>query len=438
MRVTTDLYELSMALSYLGRGMRERATFSLFVRALPPRRGFLVAAGVQDALDTLEQLEVMADDVQELAILLRCDPAVLGPLLGLRFTGDVLAVPEGRIVRADEPLLEVTAELPQAQLAESVVLNALTYSTALCTKATRCVIAAQGLPVIDFALRRTHGLEAADTVARVSAIAGFAATSNVSAAARHGLRATGTMAHSYVQAFADEESAFRAFAADVPVDPTFLIDTYDLAGGTRAAIRVIRDLGLQSRSAVRVDSGDLDAGARLVRGMLDDADLPRVGIVVSGGLDEYRIAELRRRQAPIDVFAVGTAVGVGADAPSLDSAYKLVQLGDRPVCKLSVGKATAPGAKQVWRNRTGDLHDILSLREEERPLGCDPLLKPVMAGGRRLAAREHLADAAARLRVDLSRLAAQELDLSDPRPLAVRRSARLMALADELRARVTT
>lgn len=438
MRVTADLYELSMALSYLGRGMRGRATFSLFVRDLPARRGFLVAAGAQDALDALEHLELTSDDVDELAALLRCDPVVLRPLAGLRFTGDVLAVPEGRIVLADEPLLEVTAELPQAQLAESVVLNALTYSTALCTKATRCVVAAQGRTVIDFALRRTHGLEAADTVARVSAIAGFSATSNVPAAARHRLQATGTMAHSYVQAFADEESAFRAFAADVPVDPTFLIDTYDLARGTQAAVRVIRDLDLHARSAVRVDSGDLDAGARLVRGMLDDADLPRVRIVVSGGLDEYRIAELRRRQAPIDVFAVGTAVGVGADAPSLDSAYKLVQLDDRPVCKLSVGKATAPGAKQVWRSRSGHLQDILSLREEEPPPGLVPLLEPVMAVGRRLAAREPLSDAATRLRADLSRLAAEELDLSDPRPLHVRRSPRLMALTDELRARVTT
>lgn len=437
MRLTADLYELSMALSYLDRGMRGRATFSLFVRELPPRRGFLVAAGVQDALDALEHLEVTADDVREVAGLLRCDPVVLRPLLGLKFAGDVLAVPEGRIVLADEPLVEVTAELPQAQLAESVVLNALTYSTALCTKATRCVLAAQGLPVIDFALRRTHGLEAADTVARVSMIAGFVATSNVSAAARHRLRATGTMAHSYVQAFADEESAFRAFATDAPVDPTFLIDTYDLVGGARAAIEVIRDLGLEARSAVRVDSGDLDAGARLVRTMLDDADLRLVRIVVSGGLDEYRIAELRRRQAPIDVFAVGTAVGVGADAPSLDSAYKLVQIDDRPVCKLSVGKATAPGAKQVWRTPTGHLDDVLSLRDEEPLPGCEPVLEPVMAAGRRLAAREPLADAASRLRSDLNRLAVEELGLDDPRPLRVRRSPRLTALTETLRVRMT-
>jgi nicotinate phosphoribosyltransferase len=210
------------------------------------------------------------------------------------------------------------------------------------------------------------------------------------------------MAHSYVQAFPDEESAFRAFAADVPVDPTFLVDTYDVAEGTRAAIRVIHDLGLATRSAVRVDSGDLDAGARLVRSLLDEAHLPQVPIVVSGGLDEYRIADLRHSRAPIDVFAVGTAVGVGADAPSLDSAYKLVQLDDRPVCKLSVGKATTPGPKQVWRPPAGVLQDVLSLRDEQPPAGCEPLLEPFMVDGHRLAAREPLPDATARLRAERS------------------------------------
>jgi nicotinate phosphoribosyltransferase len=451
MRLVTDLYEVSMAGSYLRRGRIEPATFSLFVRALPARRGFLVAAGLQDALDQLAALEVTSDDVHELAGVLGCDESFVRPLTGLRFTGDVLAVPEGRIVFADEPLLEVTAPLPQAQLVESIVLNALTYQTAICTKAVRCVIAAGGRPVIDFALRRTHGVEAAASVARVTAIAGFSATSNVQAAVRFGIRATGTMAHSYVQAFPDEEAAFRAFAVDVPVDPTFLVDTYDVRLGVAAAIRVIGDLGLEERSAVRLDSGDLAADARATRASLDQAGLTQVRILVSGGLDEYRIAALRASGAPIDVFAVGTAVGVSADAPSLDTAYKLVQLGDRPVCKLSTGKATAPGAKQVWRPigtveppadseagggpvDTGPV-DTLALREEPAPDACEPLLVPVMRAGRRLADRESLADAAARLRADLSRLEPATRDLEQPRPGTVRRTAALQRLTDRLAAR---
>jgi nicotinate phosphoribosyltransferase len=413
---SADLYEISMAASYLRRDMRQPATFSLFVRDLPPRRGFLVTAGLETALALLETFEVTGEDVRRLAELLQCQVSFVRPLTGLRFCGSVVAVPEGRVVLAGEPLLEVTAPLPQAQLVEGLALNAITYQTAIATKAVRCVTAAGGRPVVDFALRRTHGLEAADAVARVSAIAGFASTSNIQAAARYRLRATGTMAHSYVQAFGDEARAFRAFATDVPVSPTFLVDTYDLAGGVRAAVQVIHQLGLQRMSAVRIDSGDLAEGARLARRLLDEAGLPEVRIVVSGGLDEYGIAALQASGVPIDVYAVGTAVGVSADAPSLDTAYKLVQLGHRPVLKLSPGKATLPGAKQVWRRRLGPGPvDVLTLREEAPPADGEPLLLPVMHEGRRLAPPVTVAEAHQRLRHDLCLLPPGALDLIRPR-----------------------
>lgn len=433
MRITTDLYEVWMAASYLQRGMRELATFSLFVRSLPPRRGFLVAAGLETALDALSSFEITPDDTRALRDLLGCDPSFVAPLAGLHFTGDVVAVPEGRVVLAGEPLLEVTAPLPEAQLVEALLLNALTYQTAVATKAARCVHAADGCPVLDFSLRRTHGLEAADTAARVSAIAGFVATSNVAAADRYGLRATGTMAHSYVQAFGDDTSAFRAFAADVPVPPTFLVDTFDLASGMRSAIEVITDAGLSRTAAVRLDSGDLDAGSRLARSLLDGAGLPDVKIVVSGALDEYRVAALRRAGAPVDVFAVGTALGVSADAPSLDSAYKLVQLGGRPVLKLSPGKATWPAAKQVWRNTTQPgPADVLALREEPAPPAAEPLLVPVVRSGRRTAAPEPVARARARLQDDLARLPAAAMDLDDPDPPVCPPSPALAELTDRL------
>jgi nicotinate phosphoribosyltransferase len=432
--IAADLYEISMAASYARRGMVEPATFSLFVRNLPAGRGFLVAAGLETALDGLRAFEVTDDDVRRLADLFGCAASFLKPLSGLRFTGSVVAVPEGRVLFAGEPLLEVTAPLPQAQLVEGLVLNALTYQTAVATKAVRCVTAAAGRPVVDFSLRRTHGLEAADAVARVSAIAGFAATSNIRAAARYGLQATGTMAHSYVQAFGDDESAFRAFAADVPVSPTFLVDTFDLASGVRAAARVITELGLGRTAAVRIDSGDLAAGAHLARTLLDRAGLLQVRIVVSGGLDEHGIAALSSAGAPVDVYAVGTALGVSADAPSLDTAYELVQLDHHPVLKLSEGKATLPGAKQVWRRRLGPGPvDVLSLRDEAPLADGEPLLLPVMHDGERLRRSVLVADAHDRLRHDLALLPPAALALTRPCAPTCIVSPRLGRLADHLR-----
>ncbi|WP_432872988.1 nicotinate phosphoribosyltransferase [Microbispora rosea] len=328
----TDLYEINMAASYLRRGMIGRATFSLFVRRLPTNRGFLVTAGLDDCLEFLEGFHFTATELDYLERTGRYGPDVLRGLERMRFTGDVWAVPEGSAVFAGEPIIEVSGPIAEAQLAETVLLNHITFQTTVATKAARCVLAAGRARLIDFAFRRTQGIGAAMSVARACAIAGFAATSNVEAARRYGLTAAGTMAHSYIQAFGDDEAAF---AADLPGANTFLVDTYDTLAGVRTAIAVSRRMRLPRPLVVRLDSGDLADLSRQARRMLDEAGLPDAEILASGGLDEYAIDDLVRQGAPIDIHAVGTKVGVSADAPSLNSAYKLVDYDGRPVMKLN-------------------------------------------------------------------------------------------------------
>ncbi|HUY23267.1 MAG TPA: nicotinate phosphoribosyltransferase [Acidimicrobiales bacterium] len=378
----TDLYELNMAASYLRHAMNDTATFSLFVRALPPERGFLVAAGLGACLDWLEQFRFDAEELEYLATV-GFDDASLEAFSTLRFTGDVWAVPEGRIVFAQEPLLEVTAPVAEAQLAETVLLNQITFQTTLASKAARCrLAAADRLDLVEFGLRRTQGIEAGMAAARVAAMVGFVATSNVEAARRYGLRPSGTMAHSFVEAFPTEIDAFRTYARDHPRGVTLLVDTYDTSTGMANAITVITELGLGEDAAVRLDSGDLGALAHQARRMLDAAGLPRVRILVSGGLDEHDLARLVADGAPVDAAGVGTRLGVSADAPFLDSAYKLVSFAGRPVMKLSPGKVSLPGAKQVFRGPS--MRDTIGLRDEEPPVGTRPLLEPVMHGGRRV------------------------------------------------------
>ncbi|MDH3034192.1 nicotinate phosphoribosyltransferase [Streptomyces sp. TRM75561] len=402
---TTDLYEVTMAMSYLQEGMTGPATFSLFARRMPAERGFLVAAGLESALDHLSGLLVGPDDVEAFASVLHRAPRDLAPLLGLTFTGDVRAVPEGRIVLAGEPLLEVTAPLPEAQLVETYVLNQLNHQTAVAAKGARCVLAADGRPVVDFSLRRTHGTQAGFQAARVGAMAGFAGTSNVAAATALGIPAVGTMAHSYVEAFPTEEDAFRAFARAHPGPVTLLVDTYDTEEGVRTAARVLRELGPAvhaAGSAIRLDSGDLGALARRARFLLDDAGLPGVSITASGGLDEYAVEELVSSGAPIDTYAVGTRFGVSADAPYLDSAYKLVEYEGRPVMKLSSAKVTAPAPKQVFRGL--GCADVIGLTDERPPAGAEPLLETVMRDGRRTGPRATLGEYRDRLAADLDAL----------------------------------
>lgn len=428
--LVTDLYELTMAASYLRRGMTQPATFSLFARKLPPGRGFLVAAGLEDVLRLLQEVTFDETDLDWLASE-GFDAQTVDAFRDLRFTGDVWAIPEGHVVFPDEPVLEVTAPLPEAQLVETLVLNQVTYQTAIATKAARCRLAAVGrASLVDFSLRRTHGLEAGMAAARAGSIAGFVGTSNVAAARQLGIPAVGTMAHAYIEAFPSERAAFIAFAEDFPDRTTFLVDTYDTLTGVGIAVEVAEAMHL-GRVGVRLDSGDLLTLSKETRRMLDAAGRQDVTIVASGGLDEYEVARLLDAGAPIDVFAVGTKVGVSADAPSLDTAYKLVEYAGRPVMKLSPGKETRPGAKQVYRDDLA-AGDVLATRSEPAPLRGAPLLVPVMRGGELMHPAEPVAVARDRLAADLAALpaAARQLDASAPKPVRV--SDRLEVLTREV------
>jgi nicotinate phosphoribosyltransferase len=360
----------------------------------------------------------------------------------VRFTGRVRAVPEGRIVFASEPLLEVDGPFAAVQLLETILLNQLTFPTAVTTKAARCREAAAGRTLVDFALRRAHGAEAGMHVARAAAMVGFAATSNVAAAGRYGLPASGTMAHSYVTALsggsaAGELDAFRSFAGHFRGDPVLLVDTWDTAEGVDHAVIVAQEraadaLGQGGRrlAGIRLDSGDVAALARLARDRLDAAGFPDVNVVASGGLDEYEIARLLAAGAPIDGFGVGTNFATSADAPTLETVYKLVAVDGRPMAKRSTGKATLPGAKQVWR-RPGFGGDVLTLSEEPSPAAdAEPLLEEVDLDAAPSDA-EAVRAARERFEADWSALPPQYRDLTNPARYEVEVSKRLQALADE-------
>ncbi|WP_201776762.1 nicotinate phosphoribosyltransferase [Allosalinactinospora lopnorensis] len=288
--------------------------------------------------------------------------------------------------------------------------------------------------MVDFSFRRTQGIDAGMSVARACAIAGFAGTSNVEAARRFGLPTVGTMAHSFVEAFATEEEAFTRFVDQFPDRATFLVDTYDTMGGVRTAISVARRLGLGDRFGVRLDSGDMTELSMLARAELDAAGLPRARIFASGGLDEYAIDEHVRAKAPIDAYGVGTKVGVSADAPYLDSAYKLVEFDGRPVMKLSSGKVFPPGAKQVFRGPHGDR---LCLRHEPPPPGWEPLLRPAMRAGERLSSAENWQAARDRLRADAAWLPPATRALRDPAPTTVEWSRPLHEQYTQVRTRLS-
>ncbi|MFE7311590.1 nicotinate phosphoribosyltransferase [Streptomyces sp. NPDC057555] len=431
---TTDLYEVTMALSYVRERMTEPATFSCFVRQLPPDRGFLACAGVESALSYLSRYHIRLDDARAFAEALGRPVHDLMPLVGMRFTGTVRAVPEGRVALAGEPLMEVTAPLPQAQLVETCVLNHLSHQTMVASKAVRCVLAAQGRAVVDFSLRRTHGTAAGLQAARLAALTGFAGTSNVATARALNFPAVGTMAHSYVEAFENEEAAFTAFARCHPGPVTFLVDTYDTESGVAVAARVLRALDRADGSAVRLDSGDLQELAFRARAILDAAGLPQVRIVASGGLDEFAVHDLVSAGAPIDVYAVGTRVGVSADAPHLDSAYKLVEYAGRPVMKLSSAKVTAPGRKQVFR-RPGCV-DVIGLAGEPAPPGSVPLLRTVMRSGTRCASPLPLEEARRRLAAEVADLPPAARKIRSPEPVRASLSEPLTALTAHVRRRI--
>jgi nicotinate phosphoribosyltransferase len=437
----TDFYELTMAASYIREQMRGEATFSLFVRHLPRRRAFLVAAGLEDVLAFLEGFQFSEAAIRHLRSLGTFDPRVLEALADLRFTGTVRAMPEGTVFFPDEPVLEVTAPIIEAQLVETAVINFVHLQTVLASKAVRSVLAARGRAVVDFGLRRTHGIDAGMAAARCAFIAGAAMTSNTLASFHDGIPATGTMAHSYVTAFPSEIEAFRAFARAFPRSTTLLIDTYDTLAAAHKAVIVAREMESQGTrlAGVRLDSGDLVELSRGVRRILDEAGLTYVRIFASGGLDEDEVARCLAAGAPIDAFGIGTRMNVSADAPYLDMAYKLVTYDGRDVLKLSPGKVTWPGEKQVYRLRGADgglEGDVLALRAEDPPgPGAEALLATVMTGGRRVgpapgltAARVHCARQVAALPESLRRLDAAGGYRVEP-------SARLVSLRRALEAK---
>ena len=383
-----DLYELTMGESYVAEGIADRqAVFSLFFRTLPRGWGYAVAAGLEDALRYLEDLRFTDDDRGFLLSTGMFTDPFLERLASFRFSGSVRALPEGTAVFPPEPLLEVTGTLLEAQLVESVLLNLVHLHTLIASKAARSVDVAGGRTLVDFALRRAHGADAAMAVARASYLAGFDATSNVRAGREYGIPIAGTMAHSYVEAFGEEVAAFRAFARSFPDAAILLVDTYDTLEGVRRAIVVARELARDGHRlvGVRLDSGDVLGLSRDARVLLDDAGFTDAVVFVSGALDEYEIARLLAGGAPIGGFGVGTKMGVSADAPFLDVAYKLVEIEDRPVLKLSTGKASLPGRKQVWRATSEGIatRDVLGLEGIEGIQRAGrPLLREVMRDGR--------------------------------------------------------
>jgi nicotinate phosphoribosyltransferase len=389
----TDLYQLNMLAAYLDHGLTDTAVFELFVRKLPTCRGFLMAAGLEQALGYLETLAFSPEDIARLRALGGFPERFLEFLSGLRFSGDIDALPEGTVFFPDEPILRVIAPLPQAQLVETRLINLVHFETVIASKAARLVLAAEGKPLIDFGLRRAHGAEAGMLAARASYIAGFAGTATLEAGLQFGIPVKGTMAHSFIQVHDDEIAAFEQFARSRPRDLVLLIDTYDTE---RAAERVV---GLAHRfategivvSGVRIDSGDLGEHARKVRRILDAGGLRSVAIVASGGLDEDELLALRG--APIDSFGVGTSLTTSSDAPALDCAYKLQEYAGKPRRKRSEGKATWPGRKQVWRflAANGTFAGDLVTLEGERHDG-QALLRPVMRGGKRVGVRSALSD----------------------------------------------
>ncbi len=435
----TDLYELTMAASYHQRGLDTPATFDLFVRDLPGTRRFLLACGVEPAVEFLERLHFEPAALGYLDSLGLFDPAFLDRLSELRFTGEVWAVPEGEAAFAGEPLLRVTAPLVEAQVVETALLNLMAHSTMVASKAARVALACGDRRFVDFSPRRDHGPDAALLGARAAFVGGAGGTSLVAAGSAFGLPVNGTMAHSYVTRFPTERESFLSFARSFPDGATLLIDTYDTERGARLVVEVARELAPEGATvgAVRLDSGDLGPLSQSVRAILDEGGLEGVRIVASGDLDEHRIAALLAAGAPIDAFGVGTQLGTSADAPSLGAVYKLVEDVDGPKAKRSAGKANLPGRKQVWRVRSHDgcyARDVVALASESLP--GEPVLERVMAGGGRCHPAPPLSETRERGRATLTSLP-EELRSLEPggEPYPVETSGALAALAEQVWAR---
>ncbi len=430
----TDLYELTMLQTYFERGMTDTAVFEFFVRKLPARRGFLLAAGLEQALDFLTNLCFTERDLDWVRRSGKFSNDFADELAKLRFEGDVHAMPEGTAFFGDEPILRVTAPMPQAQLVETRLINIMHIQTLIASKAARVALAAPGKLLVDFGLRRAHGAEAGMAAARASYLAGFAGTSNVLAAAQFGIPVFGTMAHSFIQAHDTETDAFEEFARSHPKNVTLLIDTYDTEAGARKVAALaprLKGAGI-ALNAVRIDSGDLAAHAFAVREILDAAGLCDVRVFASGSIDEYQIRDFTARGAPIDGYGVGTHLDTSSDAPYLDCVYKIQEYAGRARRKRSTGKVTLPGRKQVFRRYHADgtmRGDTLTI--EGDPQNGEPLIRQVMRAGTRLAAPEGLDAIRARAERELKRLPQNLRDMKeDTYPVAI--APALLELAKEV------
>jgi len=438
----TDLYELTMAAAYFEHGIDEAATFSLFIRNYPPHRNYFVSAGLPDVLDYISTLQFTPDDLAYLESTKMFKPKFLSYLESLRFTGDVVAIPEGRLFFANEPILEVTAPMIEAQIIETFCINTINLQTLIATKASRCVQAAWPRDLVDFSFRRTQGIDAGMKVARASYIGGFIGTSNVRAGNHYGLPIFGTMAHSFINSFDEEIAAFRAFVETAPENSILLVDTYDTISGARKAAEVGKEMAARGEElkGVRLDSGDMAQLSRAVRKILEEAGLHSTQIFASGGFDEYKIKKVLDDGADIDAFGVGTKMGVSADAAYLDIVYKLVQYAGHPVLKLSSEKETLAFAKQVYRFQTGSgqmKKDVIGLRDDDLP-ESEPLLQKVMEKGKIIFSSPALPQIQTTFLEEFSRLAASYKSIEGgPKYYPVSLSPKLNALQAELVATVT-
>jgi nicotinate phosphoribosyltransferase len=414
----TDFYQLNMLQAYLEHDMNKTAVFEFFVRDLPPQRSFLVAAGLEQVLEYLQVLRFSPGELEWLAERGDFSKDFLDYLAAFHFTGDVHAMAEGTLFFAQEPILRVTAPLMEAQLVETRIINILHFQSMIASKAARMVLAAPGKTLVDFGLRRAHGAEAGLLAARASYLVGFSGTATLAAQKIYGIPTYGTMAHSFVQAFATEEDAFAAFARSRPKNVILLIDTYDTEKAAEKIVHLAPRLSAEGIHVhgVRIDSGDIITLSKSVRRILDAGGLKGVTIFASGGLDERDLLAAANASAPISGFGIGTALTTSSDAPALDCAYKLQEYAGLPRRKRSPGKQTLPGQKQVWRRYGPDEHmsgDVISL-EDELQEGV-PLLHCVMRHGTRLDPHATLETARVHAASELHRLAPA---LRTPQPAA--------------------
>lgn len=434
--LATDLYQLTMAAGYHANKRYERASFEMFIRRLPPNRSYLVAAGLEQALDFLSTASFNAEELdylRGLPVFAHVAPEFFDYLSKFRFSGEVWAMPEGTLAFPGEPLLRVTAPLIEAQIVETFLLSTINFQTLIATKAARIVEAAEGRGVIEFGARRCHGFDAAIYAARAAFIGGCVGTSNVEAGYRFGLPIYGTAGHSWTLAFEKEMDAFRAYHKVFPESTTLLLDTYD----TLQAARLATEFGLQLRG-VRLDSGDIGALAKQVRAILDQAGMTETRILASNDLDEFKIADLLAADAPVDLFGVGTELSTSRDAPALGGVYKLVEVefADRvePKMKLSREKATYPHRKQVWRESDGEgkfNRDVIAMADEANQPG-EALLKCVMRNGELTEPLPGLEQIQQHSKQQLARLPRQFKRISDAETFPVRFSDELFRRRTQL------